>query len=199
MAGLTNRPSRASREPQCFGLLVECNESCAFDCLSQLPDFVGLSRLHSGGERERPLGTCLRTRGRERAEHIRSVRFHASISLWLARILQSNVLHLNSVLAHVNLQGWSPVAQPRNVRLDPEKIWTLALDGRRLLMSPKMVVPLGRKYLLRFPSRFSLDDPREEPPLAPATSWHNTECRLHGASLWNRLFLVRVQKSRHLI
>jgi hypothetical protein len=39
-------------------LLVECNEPRAFDRLSQLSDFVGLSRLHSGGERERPLGPC---------------------------------------------------------------------------------------------------------------------------------------------
>jgi hypothetical protein len=51
MASLTNGPSGTSGEPQCFGLLVECNEPRRFNRLNQFFDFGKLSR---------PLALCTR-------------------------------------------------------------------------------------------------------------------------------------------
>jgi hypothetical protein len=58
-------------------------------------------------------------------------------------------------------------------------------------MSPEMVVPPGSGIPAKIPVKVFIWTIREEPRLAPATSWQNTEGRLHGASRWNRLFLVR--------
>jgi hypothetical protein len=84
--------------------------------------------------------------------------------------------------------GLMPVARPRNVRPNPERIRGLARPRRG---GDRMVELAASENVDRIRVQVFVRDPHEAP--WTATSWHNIGWRRYVASLWNRLFFGTVQ------